>query len=180
MIILGIDPGSLKAGYAVIESESRKYRYLASGIMRYGHLECFIDRLGYIFNSCKHLMEEYKPDEIAIESLVYVKGTTSILKLAQARGAMLAAFNLSKQGSIYEYSPNEVKCFVSGHGHAGKEAIQKALDMVFKGIIYKTDDESDALAVAFAHTLSSRKLQVKTTSKKKNRGTRLRDLRNWE
>ncbi|OFZ25530.1 MAG: crossover junction endodeoxyribonuclease RuvC [Bdellovibrionales bacterium RIFOXYB1_FULL_37_110] len=179
MIILGIDPGSLKAGYAVIELENKKYRYLASGAMKYGHIETFIDRLGVIFNSCKNLMEEYRPDEIAIESLVYVKGTTSILKLAQARGAMLAAFNLYKQGHIYEYSPNEIKSCVSGHGHAEKESIQKALDMVFKGIIYKTDDESDALAIAFAHTLSSRKLQINITSRqKKSRGTRLRDLRN--
>jgi len=178
MIILGIDPGSLKAGYAVIELENRKYKYLASGVMKYGHIETFIDRLGLIFNSCKNLMEEYQPDEIAIESLVYVQGTTSILKLAQARGAMLAAFNLYKCGHIYEYSPNEIKSWVSGHGHAQKESVQKALDMVFKGIIYKTDDESDALAIAFAHTLSSRKLQVKVSSKKKCRGTRLRDLRN--
>lgn len=178
MIILGIDPGSIKAGFAIIEYKNRKHSYVNSGVLRYGHIKNFIERPGLIFESIKELFEKYNPDEVAIESLIYVKGTTSMLKLAQARGAMLAAMNIYKQGKIFEYSPNAVKSAVSGHGHAGKEGIQKTINMIFRGIEFKTDDESDAIAIALTHTLTNRKLIVDSKMKMKSKGTRLRDLRN--
>lgn len=154
MIILGIDPGSLKAGYALIESNKKKLKYITSGVMRYSGQTNFIDRLGTIYDSCKQLVVKYGPDEIVIESLIFVKSPTSLMKLAQARGAMIAAFMKSHKGHVFEYSPNLIKSSVTGHGHATKESIQKVLDMIFGKKVYKGHDESDALAVAVCHTLN--------------------------
>ncbi len=171
MVVLGIDPGSITAGYAVIESSGRKFSYIDSGIMKYGHIKNFIDRLGLIYRSCHELVVRYNPDEIAVESLVYVKGTTSIMKLAQARGAMLAAFMEKYQEKVFEYSPNLVKSSVTGYGHLGKDGVQKSLSMIFGERIFKTNDESDALAIALCHGLckgTDTGLNLKMTSKKRS------------
>jgi crossover junction endodeoxyribonuclease RuvC len=154
MIILGIDPGSRKAGYAVIEVQGKRIIYLKSGVMKYDHVETFIDRLGIIYKSCEDLISEFKPNEISIEALIYVKSVEALSKLAQARGAMVAAFSANYQGKIFEYAPNLVKSSVTGHGHASKEAVDKALGMMFGKISFKTADESDALAIAVCHALN--------------------------
>ena len=154
MIILGIDPGSINAGYSVIEVNGRKLKLIASGVMRYNKIDNFVDRLGLIYSTCSDLIKKYSPDEIAIESLIYVKSVTSLAKLAQARGAMIAAFIKTNKGKVFEYSPNLIKSSVTGHGHATKENIQKGLNMIFGKCDFKTHDESDALAAAVCHALN--------------------------
>lgn len=154
MYILGIDPGSRKAGYAFIEMNGRSIKYLTSGVMRYYHIQNFMDRLGLIYSSCEEIIKIREPDEIAIESLIHVKNVSSLAKLAQARGAMMASFMKNYQGKVFEYSPNLVKTMVTGHGHASKSNIQKGLKMVFGNAVFKTDDESDALAIALCHALN--------------------------
>ncbi len=154
MIILGIDPGSRKAGYGVIKIEKRKFQYIASGVMSYDGVSNFMDRLGIIYESCLELTKEFEPDQIAIESLIYVKSVPSLAKLAQARGAMIATFMATHQKKVFEYSPNLIKSSVSGHGHAKKEEIEKSISMILgKGIEIKRHDESDALAIAICHGL---------------------------
>lgn len=153
MIILGIDPGSRKAGFGVIKIEGRKTTYLGSGVMRYDHVDNYLDRLGLIYESCSNLVTEFKPNHISIESLIYVKSIPALSKLAQARGAMIAAFMKSHQGKVFEYSPNLVKSAVTGHGHATKEAVDRSLALYFGKLTFKTSDESDALAIALCHSL---------------------------
>lgn len=154
MIILGIDPGSRKAGYALIEVQGKKMSYIASGVLRYDQIDEFIDRLGTIYKTCEDIVEKFQPGEVAIESLIYVKSVEALSKLAQARGAMIAAFSRSLRGNIFEYSPNSIKSSVTGHGHADKESVDKALKMMFGQITFKTADESDALAIAVCHALN--------------------------
>ncbi len=154
MIILGIDPGSRKAGYALIEVQGRKISYIASGVLKYDHVNEFLERLGMIYQTCDELMNKYQPDEVSIEALIYVKSVDALSKLAQARGAMIAAFSRTRLGNIYEYAPNAVKSSVTGHGHADKEAIDKAMTMMFGKLTFKTSDESDALAIAVCHALN--------------------------
>lgn len=156
MIILGIDPGSRKAGFGLIELNGRKLNYLESGVLNYDCKKDFLNRLGNIYMSCEELIHRYQPDEIALESLIYVKSVSALSKLAQARGAMVAAFMKSHGEKVFEYSPNLVKSTVTGHGHANKESVDKALTMLLKNQItreFKTHDESDALAVAICHSL---------------------------
>jgi len=161
MIILGIDPGSRTAGYAVIEVHGKKTTYLASGIMKYDKTEEFLDRLGVIYQTCTDLVEKYHPDEIAIEALIYVKSVEALSKLAQARGAMVAAFMKTHQKKVFEYAPNLVKASVTGHGHASKDSVEKILNLMLGPNIFKTADESDALAIAICHALN-RNMNLKT------------------
>jgi crossover junction endodeoxyribonuclease RuvC len=154
VIILGIDPGSRKAGYALIDVQGKKISYLASGILKYDHVEEFLERLGMIYETCSGLSDRFRPDEISIEALIYVKSVDALSKLAQARGAMIAAFSRSHKGKIYEYAPNAIKSSVTGHGHADKDAINKAMTMMFGKITFKTSDESDALAIAVCHAFN--------------------------
>lgn len=174
MIILGIDPGSRKAGYALIEVQGKKISYLTSGALKYDHVDEFIDRLGIIYQSCSEILKKYNPDEVSIESLIYVKSVDALSKLAQARGAMIAAFSHTHQGKIFEYAPNLVKVSVTGHGHADKEAIDRAMNMMFGKINFKTADESDALAIAVCHALN-RNVKMRLMEKKpaKELGKRL-------
>jgi len=169
MVILGIDPGSRKAGYAVIKVVGRKVEYLASGALRYDKTPEFLDRLGLIYQSVRELCQKYSPDEVALESLIYVKSIPALSKLAQARGAMIAAMSETCLGKIYEYSPNLVKSSVTGHGHAAKEGVEKSLQMIFGSQLdFKTSDESDALAIAVCHFLSrdAKKLGGTTSGKR--------------
>ncbi len=164
MIILGIDPGSRKAGYGVVRVEGRKISYVASGVLRYDKVDEFIDRLGIIYQSCEVLLKEYQPNEVAVEALIYVKSVEALSKLAQARGAMIAAFSSTHQGRVFEYAPNTIKSSVTGHGHAAKEAVDKALGMMFGKLAFKTSDESDALAIAVCHALN-RNMKLKLMGK---------------
>lgn len=165
MIILGIDPGSRKAGYALIKVEGKKISYLTSGALKYDQVDEFIDRLGLIYQSCEEILKKYQPDEVSVEALIYVKSVDALSKLAQARGAMIAAFTRTHQGKVFEYAPNLVKVSVTGHGHASKEAVDKALGMMFGKISFKTSDESDALAIAVCHALN-RSMKLRLMEKK--------------
>jgi crossover junction endodeoxyribonuclease RuvC len=168
VIILGIDPGSRKAGYALVEVNGKKISYLASGALKYDHVDIFIDRLGLIYQSCEDILKKYQPEEVSIESLIYVKSIESLSKLAQARGAMIAAFSKTHKGKIYEYAPTLVKMSVTGHGHSTKDGVDRALGMMFGKINFKTSDESDALAIAVCHALNrsmkNRLMENKPTS----------------
>ncbi len=154
MKILGIDPGSRKTGWALIEVNGKKITYIKSGVLRFDHVDEFIDRLGLIYKSCHQLQIELAPNEISFESLIYVKSVEALSKLAQARGAMVAAFMQDYSGRVFEYSPNLVKSSVTGHGHADKAAVEKAVQMMFGKLSFKSADESDAIAIAVCHALN--------------------------
>lgn len=156
MIVLGIDPGSIKSGYALVEVMGKKITYLQSGVMKFDQKLDLIERTGQFYQGASKLIEAFSPDEIALETLIYVKSIPSLAKLSQARGAMLAAFAGEYQGKMFEYTPNQIKAAVTGHGHADKEMIGKTLKMIFKGQLnkeFETHDESDALAIALTHGL---------------------------
>lgn len=153
MKILGIDPGSRKLGWAIINVTGKKIDYISSGVLRFDKVEEFFDRLSMISSALTEIVTEHEPVEVALESLIFVKNVTSLSKLAQARGASIAGLGNSYQGKIFEYSPNLIKSTVTGHGHASKESLEKVLQMMFKGITFRTNDESDALAIAVSHGL---------------------------
>lgn len=152
MIILGIDPGSRKSGFGVIEKQGKKLRYLDSGVIHYDIKLPILERLLDVKRRANEILTEYCPDEISLESLIFVKSPQALIKLAQARGVMIASFLETHQGKIFEYSPNLIKSVATGHGHAQKESVQKFLQLSFgHAIEFQTDDESDALAAAYCH-----------------------------
>jgi crossover junction endodeoxyribonuclease RuvC len=167
LIVLAIDPGSVTAGYALLQKEGRKIHYLESGILKFDSGVEFLHRVKDIYEQTLALSEKYQPDEIALESLIFVKSPTSLMKLAQSRGTMLAALAQRFHEKIYEYSPNLVKSTVTGHGHADKEGIQKVLLQYFGLKNFKTHDESDAVAIALCHLLNRGTLNMALAKEKK-------------
>ncbi len=152
MKILAIDPGSVCAGYAVLALEGRKIRYIASGVLRFNAQDDFLLRIKFIYQSSLELLGRFAPDEIALEALIFAKSPTSLMKLAQSRGAMLAA--LTQTGCpVHEYAPTAIKAAVSGHGATDKEGLQKLLRLHVGDVEFATHDESDAVAVAVCHLL---------------------------
>jgi crossover junction endodeoxyribonuclease RuvC len=167
MIVLAIDPGSITAGYALLQQDGRKINYISSGVLKFNGKDEFLERVKDIYDQTLNLMDQYQPDEIALESLIFVKSPTALIKLAQSRGAMLAALSQKYHQRIYEYSPNLVKSSVTGHGHADKEGIQKVLQQYLGLTNFKSHDESDAVAIALCHLLNRSHAALNIPKKKK-------------
>lgn len=178
MLVLGIDPGSIVTGWALLKSDGNKVHYIASGVLRFNKEVKFLERLTQIKSESDKLISEVSPDEIALESLIYAKSPTALIKLAQTRGVLLSSMVSKFEGKIFEYSPNLVKSSAVGHGHADKESVRKVLDLVLGPRNYETHDESDAAAVALCHIMNKNNLggqkSLKTkktiTNNKKSRG----------
>ena len=95
-----------------------------------------------------------------------MKNPTALMKLAQTRGAMIAAFTQKYKDKIFEYAPNLVKSSTTGYGHSDKEAIQKGLGLIFGKTDFETHDESDAIAVAVCHALNRGQTYVASSKSK--------------
>jgi len=151
MIILGVDPGTLFTGYAVLSGVNEKLEMLSSGVIKIPSKNKFPLRLKQIYDSLVDVIELYKPDEFAIETAFYSKNVQSTLKLGHARGvSILAAVN--KQIPTTEYSPREVKKSVVGIGSASKEQVRYMVCQLLKiKSLPKQMDISDAIAVALCH-----------------------------
>ena len=151
--ILGLDPGSLKAGYALIEISGKDTSIISSGFVDLRGEKDFFLRLGLLNDFFLGFLKEHGSDfEVSVESLIHVKNVNSLAKLSQARGAMLSAL-ISKGCKVYEYAPNLIKSSVAGYGHASKDSLAKALSFLFPQHSFSSDDESDALALALCHSL---------------------------
>ena len=153
MLILGIDPGSIRTGWGLIKKEGKRIHYVSSGVLRFEGKD-YMDRLPSIKNKTLALIEQTQPAVISMESLIYVKSPTALIKLAQTRGIILSVLIDQYQGKIFEYAPNLVKSQTVGHGHADKASVQKFLNMMLGISDFQSDDESDALAIAICHALS--------------------------
>lgn len=154
MLVLGIDPGSINTGWALIESIGNKVTYIDSGVLKFDAKVDFLNRLLQIQREMQNLIITLRPDEISLESLIYVKSPTALIKLAQTRGVIISTLITNYQNRIFEYSPNLVKSTAVGHGHADKQSVQKFLDMLLGKREYQTHDESDALAIALCHVMN--------------------------
>jgi crossover junction endodeoxyribonuclease RuvC len=155
----------------LLKAEGNKVHYVASGILTFDSKTPFLDRLKEINIKTKELIEELSPDEISLESLIYVKSPTALIKLAQTRGIILSNMVDKYSGKIFEYSPNLVKSSAVGHGHADKESVRKFLDMMIGKIDYKSHDESDAVAIAICHIINRGNVKKNTPRAKRGGGS---------
>ncbi|HEY0685048.1 MAG TPA: crossover junction endodeoxyribonuclease RuvC [Steroidobacter sp.] len=151
MRILGLDPGSLCTGYAVIET-GPKMTYLVSGSIR-AKGAALSDRLQEIFAGVDKLANEFRPDEVAIERVFMHRNADSALKLGQARGAALSA-TFAVRPRVFEYAPREVKLAVVGTGGAQKEQVQLMVRRLLNLTGPMGADAADALAIALCHAHS--------------------------
>lgn len=150
-IILGLDPGTNIMGYGIIAVRSSVLSLLQYGVIHLSKYENHELKLRKIFDRVLNLVDEYHPDEVALEAPFYGKNVQSMLKLGRAQGVAMAAA-LYREVPIVEYAPKKVKQSVTGNGNASKEQVAKMLMMLFKiKEAPKLFDATDALAVAVCH-----------------------------
>ena len=153
--ILGIDPGLLHTGWAIIDVAGSMRKYIASGVILPPTKIDFAQRLAFIFNGINELCENFKPTECSIEIIFVNKNSKTTLLLGHARAAAITAVAI-KNIPVFEYEANKVKKALTGMGHADKEQIYKMLSILLPDAHPKTADESDAIAIALTHANTSR------------------------
>ena len=150
-IILGLDPGTNVMGYGVILVQLSKVNLLQFGVIQMGKYGAHELKLKKIFDRVLSLVDEFKPDEVALEAPFFGKNVQSMLKLGRAQGVAMSAA-LYREVPITEYAPKKVKQSVTGNGNASKEQVAKMLMQIFSiKEMPKLLDASDALAVAVCH-----------------------------
>jgi crossover junction endodeoxyribonuclease RuvC len=150
-IIMGMDPGTNVMGYGIIQIKKTEITLLQYGVIHLTKYKNHELKLKKIFERISGLIEEYKPDEVAIEAPFYGKNVQSMLKLGRAQGVAMAAV-LYRNIPITEYAPRKVKISVTGNGNASKEQVAGMLQQLlhFRDTP-KLYDATDALAVAICH-----------------------------
>jgi crossover junction endodeoxyribonuclease RuvC len=149
--ILGIDPGSVVMGYAIIEITGKQIKLIEMDVLSMGTKKDVYERLGQIFERIDNVIRKYKPNQCAIEAPFFGKNVQSMLKLGRAQGVAIACAMQHKL-SVTEYSPKKVKQSITGNGNANKEQVQAMLQRIFTANeIPKIYDATDALAVAVCH-----------------------------
>lgn len=153
--ILGVDPGLLHTGWAIIDVAGSNRTYVDSGVILPPTKIPFPERLAFIFNNLTELIEKFQPNECGIEVIFVNKNAKTTLLLGQARAAAITAVAV-KNIPVFEYEPNKVKKALTSMGHADKEQIYKMLSILLPAAKPKTNDESDAIAIALTHANTSR------------------------
>nr|WP_255647383.1 crossover junction endodeoxyribonuclease RuvC [Fulvivirga sedimenti] len=150
-IILGLDPGTNVMGYGVILVQGNRLKLLQLGVIHLSKYRSHELKLKKIFERVNHLIEEFSPDEVALEAPFYGKNVQSMLKLGRAQGVAMAAA-LNRDIPITEYAPKKVKQSVTGNGNASKEQVaQMIMTLLSFTEQPKLLDATDALAVALCH-----------------------------
>ncbi|MCH9690882.1 MAG: crossover junction endodeoxyribonuclease RuvC [Gammaproteobacteria bacterium] len=147
--ILGIDPGSRKTGYGIIDVQRSNARYIASGTIRLT-ADSLPERLKMLFDAISQITQQYAPKEMAIEEVFMAKSAGSALKLGQARGAAIVAAAQADL-PVAEYAARKVKQAVVGNGAADKLQMQHMVKTLLQLPSAPREDAADALAVALCH-----------------------------
>ncbi len=147
--ILGIDPGSRFTGFGVLDFQGDRASYVASGTIKSSD-GAFPDRLKMIFDSVSDVVEQYRPDIVAIESVFMAKNAGSALKLGHARSAAICA-TFAFDIEVFEYAPREIKQAVVGTGSASKDQVQHMVVSLLQLDGAPASDAADALAAAICH-----------------------------
>lgn len=154
-IILGIDPGTNVMGYGIIKTTGQKVEILDLDVFHFNKLNEHTTKLKHIFESSLKLVEEYLPDEMAVEAPFFGKNVQSMLKLGRAQGVIMAAA-MYRDVPVKEYSPRKIKQSITGKGGASKEQVAAMMEKTFNlKLESKLLDATDALAVALCHHYQS-------------------------
>ena len=150
-IILGIDPGTMVMGYSLILQKDKHLSLLRMGILKLKQFDNQALKLKKIFERVLEIIDEYHPDELAIEAPFFGKNVQSMLKLGRAQGVAMAAA-LYRDIPIFEYSPRKIKQSITGNGAASKEQVALMLQKIiqFKELPDFLD-ATDATAAAVCH-----------------------------
>ena len=156
MKVLGIDPGLGTTGFGLISSTNDKFNLIDFGIIKTSPKDSLSNRLKIIFENISTLIDEYNPTVFSIEEIFYSNNVKSSLLLGHARGAAITAA-ATKNILIYEYSAKKVKQSLTGNGNAHKDQVKFMVKNLLKlKTPPKSNDSSDALAIALCYTLQSK------------------------
>lgn len=151
MIIMGVDPGFAIMGYGIIDYYGNHFEVLDYGTVTTTADLPLARRLLLLEEGLTGLLQQYRPEVVAVEDLFFNNNAKTALKVGQGRGVALlcaARFNIP----IFEYTPLQVKQGVTGYGRADKKQVQQMVKVLLSlSIIPKPDDAADALAVAICH-----------------------------
>ena len=156
-VIIGIDPGTVVMGYGVLIVRGRTTALVTMGVLKLDRYENHYLRRHRIYEKVLALMDEYHPDEMAIEAPFFGKNVQSMLKLGRAQGAAIAAA-LNREIPIFEYAPLKIKMAITGNGQASKEQVAGMLQRILH--IPEADmlpqlDATDGLAAAYCHYMQT-------------------------
>ncbi len=159
-IILGIDPGTTIMGFGLIKVKGKNMEFLQLNELQLKKYSDHYVKLKLIFERTLELIDNFNPDEIAIEAPFFGKNVQSMLKLGRAQGVAMAA-GLSRGIPITEYSPKKIKMAITGNGNASKEQVAKMLQSLLKiNELPKNLDSTDGLAAAVCHFYNSGKVTL--------------------
>jgi crossover junction endodeoxyribonuclease RuvC len=147
--ILGLDPGSRRTGFGVIECRGSELRPIAHGCLNVAGAGTHATRLRLIFEQLRALLTEHGPAEVAVERVFMSRNADSALKLGQARGAALCA--IPAEVPVFEYAPRAIKLAVVGSGGAEKFQVAQMIRVILSLAERPAADAADALAVAVCH-----------------------------
>ena len=154
-IILGVDPGTLFMGYAILKTVGQQVEILDFGVLDVHKLEGQYPRLQQEFFFLQKIIDQYRPSCLAIETQFVDKNPQTMIKIVHAQGVAIAAA-LSKDVPIYEYSPMKIKMAITGNGHSTKQQVAAMLQRFLhipEEQMPKKLDATDALAIAYCHYL---------------------------
>jgi crossover junction endodeoxyribonuclease RuvC len=155
--VLGVDPGTAITGYGVIAEDQRgEFVLLACGVIRTeAHVAMHL-RLLELFQDLQGIIDEFQPDEVAVEKLFFGRNVTTAISVGQARGSILLAAALAGL-DVIEYTPAEVKQAISGYGNADKGQVQEMVRQLL-GLAEapQPDDAADGVAIAICHLQAAR------------------------
>lgn len=169
-LILGIDPGSRVTGYGIVNAVGNRLEYVTCGSIHLPNVD-HPQRLKKIFDSICRIIEEFSPQESAIEEVFLGKSVSSALKLGQARGSAMVAC-LHHDLPVAEYSPRKVKQALVGNGNADKTQVQHMIKVLLGVTGDVQADAADALAIAICHANTKASL-IKVAGARSFRKSRL-------
>lgn len=154
MLVLGIDPGSDRAGFGLVKYNNGKAKLVSFGIIRTERGKSEQERLLTLYQKVRQLFTKSKPDCLALESLFFATNAKTAMIVGQARGVILLAAGQQKK-EVFSYAPLEVKSAITGYGKAEKNQVQRMVKSILRLTeIPRPDDAADALAIALTHCFS--------------------------
>ena len=156
MIIMGIDPGLRFNGWGVVDFSNNQFRHIANGTLKITQNATLPERLAEIYRKLTEVLDQYKPDAVAVEEVFVNVNPSSTLKLGQARGVAILTPSLLGI-PVFEYSATLIKKSVVGVGHATKEQIQMMVGVLLGKPAIDSEHSGDALAMAVCHAHNYRK-----------------------
>lgn len=149
-LILGIDPGSRKTGFGIINVIGNRHDYISSGVIRLPVAEELPVRIKVLISALAEIIQLHSPQQVAIEQVFMANNAGSALKLGQARGAAIAAC-VAQHLEVSEYSARQIKQAVVGSGAANKDQVQQMVKTLLRLPTIPQEDAADALGAAICH-----------------------------